>query len=470
MISPSLAMPSVPNIDRMAASPESVSENCRSPDPRCKLRLGLFGTPLSSGNLGVQALAASLVHLSVCASPNVAITFFGSHRSRGPVSVKANGCDLQIAVEPWRMDPSASIRQNIFWIVAMSLAYRCSPFDSVRRMIANSTPWIQKLTEMDMVGDIRGGDSFSDIYGLRRFFLGFLSIWSAILVNRSVIQLPQTYGPYKTRISQVLARFLLRRSRIIIARDRQSQIVAMNLLGSDKEVLLSPDVAFALESAPPTRIELTPVLKDEPAHSIVGINVNGLMFNGGYTRDNMFRLKLDYPRFLTKLISDLLLQSIGEVWLIPHTFAPAGGVESDPDASGMARDALTPELQRRVRIVTGNYDQHEIKGIIGKCDFFIGSRMHACIAALSQGIPTIGVAYSMKFAGVFESVGMTDWVIDAREANNDEAIDRAMQLYSRRDEVRALLRERSNEARNRLGEVFLELFAKPARTWRESSL
>ena len=46
------------------------------------------------------------------------------------------------------------------------------------------------------------------------------------------------------------------------------------------------------------------------------------------------------------------------------------------------------------------------KAVIGQCDFFIGSRMHACIAALSQGVPCVGVAYSMKFAGVFDTVGM----------------------------------------------------------------
>ena len=66
-------------------------------------------------------------------------------------------------------------------------------------------------------------------------------------------------------------------------------------------------------------------------------------------------------------------------------------------------------------IVDREYDQHEIKGVIGMCDFFVGSRMHACIGALSQGIPCVGVAYSMKFRGVFESVGVADWVVDSRQ-------------------------------------------------------
>ena len=45
-----------------------------------------------------------------------------------------------------------------------------------------------------------------------------------------------------------LARVLLKRSSVIIARDRQSQKVAQELVGTDKDVLLSPDVAFSLEA------------------------------------------------------------------------------------------------------------------------------------------------------------------------------------------------------------------------------
>ena len=37
--------------------------------------------------------------------------------------------------------------------------------------------------------------------------------------------------------------------------------------------------------------------------------------------------------------------------------------------------------------------------------------MHACIAALSHGIPTTAVAYSKKFIGFFDSVGLGDYVM-----------------------------------------------------------
>jgi polysaccharide pyruvyl transferase WcaK-like protein len=318
------------------------------------------------------------------------------------------------------------------------------------------------VAEADLVGDVRGGDSFSDIYGMRGFLLSFLMVWSVLLVRGSIVQFPQTYGPYKSPLARWLARYILKWSSVIIARDKQSQKVAQDLIGSGKKVLLSPDVAFSLEAVVPFSIKLDPPIPVNCQLStvncpVIGLNVNGLMYNGGYTRNNMFGLKMDYPRFLTQMLTALLLENTGDVWLIPHTYAPHGNVESDNEASEKLRNSLPSELQRRVRLVTGEYDQHELKGIIGQCDFFIGSRMHSCIAALSQGVPCVGVAYSMKFGGVFESVGMQEWVVDARSTANEEAVGRITDLFRQRNEVRQKLMRRANQARRRLDEVFLNL-------------
>jgi polysaccharide pyruvyl transferase WcaK-like protein len=166
---------------------------------------------------------------------------------------------------------------------------------------------------------------------------------------------------------------------------------------------------------------------------------------------------MDYAAFLPHLVAALLREHPGELWLVPHTFAERGNVENDDEASDKLRNALPVELRGRVRLVTGDYDQHEFKWIIGQCEFFIGSRMHSCIAALSQGIPCVGVAYSMKFAGVFESVGMEEWVVNGRATTNEEAVAKLLSLYRRRNGVRSELLIRADHARERLTEIFRDL-------------
>lgn len=430
------------------------------------MNVGILGTPVSSGNRGVMALGASLVRLCAEAGATRIVMFLGHHKPC-EVAFRVGDREVRVQVVNYRLSPRARPSEHLAWIVLAALCYRWIPSSGLRRWLSRRTPWIAALEDMTFVGDIRGGDSFSDIYGGRRFLLGFLAAWSVVLVKGELVHFPQTYGPYARPWARRLARYLLRRSPVIVARDRESQRVAQELVGGKQEVWLSPDVAFALEARVPERIETDPPLERPPGQWVgngvrpIGLNVNGLMYNGGYTRNNMFGLKLDYAAFLPRLVEALLHEHPGEVWLIPHTYAPADSVESDPEACRRVRAALPESVRQRVRMVTGEYDCHEIKAIIGQCEFFIGSRMHACIAALSQGIPTVGIAYSRKFAGVFESVGAGDWVVDGRATGEANAIAKVLELYRQRHGVRDRLIQEAETARAQLREVFARLVQTP---------
>ncbi len=85
-----------------------------------------------------------------------------------------------------------------------------------------------------------------------------LTAWTVILVKGSMVQFPQTYGPYQSPVARALARYILRRSSVVIARDEKSQQVAQKLIGSRRQVWLSPDVAFSLEAILPGGIEECP--------------------------------------------------------------------------------------------------------------------------------------------------------------------------------------------------------------------
>lgn len=421
------------------------------------IQFAIMGTSVDSGNRGVLALAASLINLCSILSNHGDVILMLGHRDNRPVKFSVNGQKRMIRVVNCRLSPRSRLCEHLGWIILACLIYRILPWRPLRQLIRRVTPWIAALERADIVGDVRGGDSFSDIYGLGRFINGFFIAWTVLLIKGTMVQFPQTFGPFKSPMAKWLAGYILKRSSVVIARDQESRQVAQALIGKNRDVWISPDVAFSLHAVRPEHIELHPPLAGNLPTRVIGLNVNGLMANGGYTRANMFGLKLDYRKMLPELITALLAEHPGELWLVPHTYAPPGNVESDPEACNQVRDALSSDVQGRVRIVSGEYDQHEIKGLIGHCDFFIGSRMHACIAALSQGIPCVGVAYSRKFEGVFESVGMRDWVVDGRTETNQEAVTRILEMYRHRDTVRKDLARNAQAARKRLLEVFEQL-------------
>jgi len=170
---------------------------------------------------------------------------------------------------------------------------------------------------------------------------------------------------------------------------------------------------------------------------VVGLNISGLLYRGGYTGNNMFGLKIDYKEFIRDLIDFLIKKKNAAVMLVPHVFGTDG--ESDSVICEEVYASLKGHYNGRLLIAKGQYNQSEIKYVIGLCDFFIGSRMHACIAALSQNIPTVSIAYSRKFIGVMQTIGVEELVADPRRLEIQEILRVIDDAFEKRARLRGHL-------------------------------
>lgn len=421
-------------------------------------RVCLMGAPIGIGNRGVSALGASLVRLVVGARPDAEISLLVGSRKSGPLAVQVDGVQREIDFIPYRLSPRAPLQQQLWWIMTLALIYRFVPLKGLRDAILAKNRWLRAAATCRLLGDIRGGDSFSDIYGVRNFILGSLPVLSVIWVRGSIVLFPQTYGPFKSMWARLFARSILNHAGLILTRDEAGLQMVPKLTRGRHRARFCPDVAFALEAIPVPNPVIEPPLSDNPGKIVIGVNISGLLFNGGFNRNNMFELKLDYRSFIRNLLSELLVLPGVEILLVPHTFAPPGRVESDNGACLELLKAAPSELASRLHLVAAEYDQHAIKAIIGMCDFFIGSRMHACIAALSQGIPAVGVAYSLKFAGVFGSVGAADWVVDGRSVDAASAVARILCLFHQRHDLQQGLVKQLSNTQKLLQQEFARLF------------
>lgn len=400
-----------------------------------EFRICLLGASLDVGNMGCRALAASLIRLFKLTEPNSEISLLYGHTIPSIKSVNIlTGQTVEVTVVNYRLSPRARLSEHLFLILLFAGLFRLVPFAAVRKKIINLSPWIKSIAQADLIGEINGGDSFSDIYGLSRLIVCVSSSLIAILMKKPLVQLPQTYGPYNSLGSRMIARFILSHSDRIYSRDRVGIDTVNRLLGSKgklKRVQFCPDVAFCLEPINLKPITIIPTLPERTTVKLVGFNVSGLLYMGGYTRDNMFGLRFNYRDFVSELLTKLFKTMGVHVLLVPHTFGNAA--QNDQDVCRTVWQSAFQEFGERIHLLNGEYDQNELKAIIRGCDFFIGSRMHACIAALSQGIPSVGIAYSPKFRGVFESVGMGDMVLDAREVTLSEATDACVERFERRE-------------------------------------
>ena len=143
--------------------------------------------------------------------------------------------------------------------------------------------------------------------------------------------------------------------------------------------------------------------------------------------------------------------------MIPHVFTSNGDVEHDPDACLEVFNSVSGYYKDRVFLVRGEYNHNEMKHIIGLCDLFIGSRMHSCIAAMSQSIPTVGLAYSKKFKGVFETVGMDQYVADMRYNNDKNVLKIISRAFDERQTIKKRLEKTIPEIQKKILSIFDDL-------------
>lgn len=270
---------------------------------------------------------------------------------------------------------------------------------------------MQQLKKCDLAVDLTGGDSFSDIYGRKRF-----DYWSNIkrYIIRNQIPLvlgPQTYGPFTEKRTKKIAREIIEHAYMVISRDEKSVDSIREF--TDRRVHVTTDLAFLLPSVRPQDVA------HEDGYVNVGLNVSGLLYANDSDRDYLnSALSCHYETYVHQLIEWMLKQRKYRIFLSSH-------VSSDVSVAQQLAEKY-PDCVK----VPFYADPMQMKGIISQMDVFIGSRMHATIAAFSSGVATIPVAYSRKFAGVFERLGY-DVNVDLASCTTEEASEQTINYLER---------------------------------------
>lgn len=278
---------------------------------------------------------------------------------------------------------------------------------SIKKIILGQSAYLKQLKACDVMLDIGAGDSFSDIYGQKHFF--FLSLSKALaLIHRIPLVLsPQTIGPFDSKFSKVVSAWLIGKASKTFARDGLSMnyLRYRDLTKNSVEVI---DVAFRLPFDRQRQAD------DGLVH--VGVNVSGLLFNGGYTKKNQFGLTVDYEVLIRRLLEALASRTDVKVHLVGHVISETFEVEDDYRVI----ERLQKEFSGSV-VAPRFTSPSEAKSYISSLHFFTGARMHACIGAFSSGVAVVPMAYSRKFNGLFNSLGYTH-IADLKAHDTDQAL------------------------------------------------
>jgi polysaccharide pyruvyl transferase WcaK-like protein len=361
-----------------------------------KITVGILGAALNNGNLGVNALGFCLIDLLANSAnkhnKNLSVVFFSTDKEK----------DISLFLQDKVLEYSI-----------------CSPISLKKPKVFSK--FVSSIKKCDMIIDITGGDSFSDIYGENRFIRETVGKFIAEHYSR-IILAPQTIGPFKNRINTFIAAKAMNRAGKVFARDKISYDIAKKIT-KNTEINLVSDIAFLLP--------YDNVIKIHDTKTKIGLNINALMWNGGYNRDNQFGLSLDYKKYIFDLLDKINYESdIYHVYLVPHVVHHLD-VENDLAICQIVEKQF-PEL---CTLVGPFITPMAAKNVIKDMDVFIGGRMHSTIAAISTCTPVIPVSYSRKFEGLFNSIGY-ECLVNCRELNTENAVQITLDLIKKRELLR----------------------------------
>lgn len=298
----------------------------------------------------------------------------------------------------------------------------------LRERASRSLGMMKWLGQFDLFWDTRSGDSFADIYGLDRHLTMSLIHEFAAQAGVPAVVAPQTIGPFHGRFAAALAKRNLKRSALVFARDSASAQAA-DQLGRAVDLTVT-DMVFGLNQ---------PAVSRHPVDVL--LNVSGLLWEQNSHVDSA-----KYQQSVRIILDGLLAQG-REVTLLPHVI-PHETDSPGKDGDVFVARTLAAEYSGKVRVhVPSSLD--DARTTIASSAVLIGARMHACLNALSTGVPAVAMAYSRKFAPLMRAV---DW---------DHVVDLTADLHPGASVLQALSTpELAQQARltqragqNRLAEV-----------------
>ncbi|QDV17107.1 Nitroreductase family protein [Gimesia panareensis] len=221
------------------------------------------------------------------------------------------------------------------------------------------------------------------------------------------VYLPQSFGPFHNWEMKSRYRALFTNA-TMFARGAQA-FSNLKKLGGHFDIQPATDITWLFEADESKTKSILASLVLDNQKPIVGIGPNIRAFE----RDRKYLGKI-------KEIGQAL-ENICQIILIPHEY-----VKGQRDDRYLCEKLDWPYLNEPLPAET-------LKGLIAACNMFLGSRYHSILGAISMGVPSLAIGWSVKYKDLMEECHLAD--CDVSEYSVENVIKRATELLNRSGEI-----------------------------------
>jgi polysaccharide pyruvyl transferase WcaK-like protein len=228
------------------------------------------------------------------------------------------------------------------------------------------------------------------------------TLFAKLIISKPMVLVPASIGYFKNRFVKLMAKIILNQYDLIAVRGEISKKYLQDL-GVDRPlVYLADDLGFLLDSCSLERT--SELLKAEgitPGKELlVGLSPSDEISGWAFPDINDKKKKrVKYIQLMATITDYMIERYNATICFIPN-------IRNDKLTKGSGDAFVVQQIiqslkhKNCVKIISNQYSAEETKGIIGACDIYLSSRMHAAIASVSMGVPTVVMTYGLKFDDV----------------------------------------------------------------------
>lgn len=253
---------------------------------------------------------------------------------------------------------------------------------------------------------VKGGGLLQTYGGITSTYSMYFWVYHIILaaaLKKPVYVMPNSMGPFEGPGVKWIARFALRKCKMVTSREVFTQKKVREELGLKIENY--PDLAFFLKK---TEIEKKDIFQRYQLPSdkkLVAITVRPYRFPKAENPEDAYRkFKIEISLFIKWLYESGYMPVIVE-----HTLA----INSHENDAACIRDVTAMLDNYMYRIISDKtLNCRDLKAIYGMCDYIVGTRFHSVIFSLGCGVPSIAISYvGNKTLGIMHDIGLDDYVV-----------------------------------------------------------
>lgn len=283
------------------------------------------------------------------------------------------------------------------------------------KIINKNNKYYKTIAEGDVILS-KGGHFLLDRGGIKGYIHLYKCVYPMLIAKKfgkkySIIS--QSIGPFNfdnkffSKMSLKLIKKILNNANSISLREEQSLIELDKLNLTNKDINLTSDYAFKLETSKIDLKKFSELDKIMKLKDFVVITIRQHNFKKSS--------KEEYMKTINKIAKRIYDKHKLNVVFMPHVQGP-NSFENDCIAVKEFKENY--DKQGKYYYIKEFYSPQVIKEFYSNAKILIGTRFHSVIFGLSSDVPCFAISYSGYKAYIMKQVGMLDYMLNIEEFNS----------------------------------------------------